>query len=489
MVLRRRRRVRRQPPHFTYSRWDGTQTGFDVDADHLFDELADDLLYHGDVNNALRQMMQGGMRDRDGRQMQGIREMLDRLRERRREILDNHDLGGVFDDIADALREVVEEERRALSDMVEQADRSGDERRRELAHDSSTMKNMELDMLPPDLAGQVKGLQNYEFESAEAQQKFEELMDKLREQVMQRQLDQMAEGVSNMSPEDLQRMKDMLAELNHMLEQRANGEDPDFDGFMDRFGDFFPENPQSLDELLEVMARRMAQAQQMMNSMTPEQRQQLQALSDQLMEDMDLQWQMNQLADNLREQFPGMGVGSVLRLPGRRPARHARGDGHDERAGRHRPARQPAAGGDEPGRPGRGRPRSRRAAGRGVGRESRADGRARPDARGGRPHREPGGPLRADAAGDPQDRQWGARGALQEDVGRHDGQARAASGRAGPRASSRRSPTSTATRSISTSSRRCATPWAGRGAVRPSGCIPTTSRSSAPSSRCARPRC
>ncbi|NIR40489.1 MAG: hypothetical protein GWN79_23895, partial [Actinobacteria bacterium] len=85
MVLRRRRRRhRRQPPHFTYSRWDGTQTGFDVDADHLFDELADDLLYHGDVNNALRQMMQGGMVDRDGRRMEGIREMLDRLRDRRR---------------------------------------------------------------------------------------------------------------------------------------------------------------------------------------------------------------------------------------------------------------------------------------------------------------------------------------------------------------------------------------------------------------------
>jgi len=76
---------------------------------------------------------------------------------------------------------------------------------------------------------------------------------------------------------------------------------------MEEFGDFFPENPETLDELLEVMAQRMAQMQQMMNSMTPEQRQQLQELSDQLLEDMDLQWQMNQLADNLREAFPDMG--------------------------------------------------------------------------------------------------------------------------------------------------------------------------------------
>lgn len=319
MVLRRRRRQRRQPPHFTYSRWDGSQTGFQVDADHLFDELSDDLLYHGDVNNALRQMMQGGMMDRDGRQMEGIREMLDKLRERRSEILDQHDLGGVFDEIADALRDVVEEERAALDDMVEQANETGDERRQELASDSATMKNMELDMLPPDLAGQVKGLQNYEFESAEAQQKFEELMEQLREQLMQQQLDQMAEGVNNMSPEDLQRMKDMMAELNNMLEQRANGQEPDFEKFMEDYGDFFPENPQTLDELLEVMAQRMAQAQQMMNSMTPEQRQQLQELSNQLMEDMDLNFQMQQLADNLREQFPQMGWGQSYDFQGQDP--------------------------------------------------------------------------------------------------------------------------------------------------------------------------
>ena len=319
MVLRRRRRPRREPPHFTYSRWDGTQTGFDLDADHLFDQMADSVLYDGDINSALRQLMQGGLTDRDGRELEGIREMMQRLRDRRRELLEQYDLGGVYDDIADALRDVVEQERGALDDMVEQAGVSGDERREQLASDTATTKNMELDMLPPDLAGQVKGLQQYDFESAEARERFEGLMEQLREQVMQQQLDQMAEGVDSMSPEDMQRMKDMLAELNHMLEQRAAGEEPDFDGFMERFGDFFPENPQTLDELLEVMAQRMAAAQQMLNSMTPEQRQQLQELSDQLLEDMDLQWQMNQLADNLREAFPDAGWGQRYDFQGGDP--------------------------------------------------------------------------------------------------------------------------------------------------------------------------
>jgi uncharacterized protein with von Willebrand factor type A (vWA) domain len=144
-------------------------------------------------------------------------------------------------------------------------------------------------------------------------------MDKLREQIMQQQLDQMAEGINDMAPEEMQRVKDMLAELNHMLEQRAAGEEPDFDGFMERFGDFFPEAPQTLDELLEIMAQRMAQMQQMMNSMSPDQRQQLQELSSQLMEDMDLQFQISQLSDNLREQFPQMGWGQSYDFEGSDP--------------------------------------------------------------------------------------------------------------------------------------------------------------------------
>jgi uncharacterized protein with von Willebrand factor type A (vWA) domain len=113
--------------------------------------------------------------------------------------------------------------------------------------------------------------------------------------------------MSNPDPEAMARMKDMLSELNHMLEQRERGEEPDFQGFMDRYGDFFPENPQTLDELLEAMAARMAAMQAMLNSMTPEQRAQLQGLAEQLLEDMDLRWQVDQLAQNLRGAFPGAG--------------------------------------------------------------------------------------------------------------------------------------------------------------------------------------
>jgi uncharacterized protein with von Willebrand factor type A (vWA) domain len=292
---------------FTYSRWDGTQVGFELDADHVLDEITDDLLYHGDLNAALRRMMQSGFRDRDGERLQGVREMLEQLRRRRKDALEQYDLGGVYDDIAQELRDVVDTERQHLDDQMREARERGDQRQADLMQQANAERNLQLDMLPPDLAGQVRDLQQYDFTSAEARERFEQLLDKLREQLMQQMVNQMSGAMQNMSPDDMQRMKDMLAGLNQMLERRERGEDPGFEQFMQEFGDFFPENPQSLDELLEVMAQRMAAMQSMLNSMTPAQRQQLQELAEQLLGDMDLRWQVDQLGQHLRGLFPQMG--------------------------------------------------------------------------------------------------------------------------------------------------------------------------------------
>ena len=113
---------RRQAQGFKYSRWDGTQTGFDLDADALLEEMSDDLLYHGDLNAALRRMLQQGFRDRNDEELMGLREMLERLRQRRREELERRDLGGVYDDIAEKLREVVDQERPMRRVVVELPD-------------------------------------------------------------------------------------------------------------------------------------------------------------------------------------------------------------------------------------------------------------------------------------------------------------------------------------------------------------------------------
>ena len=146
-----------------------------------------------------------------------------------------------------------------------EARESGDRRREELLDDLARERREQLDSLPPDLAGRMGDLQSYDWMDDDARQAFEELTDELRRQLLDSMFSQLQQGLSEMDPEQLARTKDMLAELNNMLEQRERGEEPDFDGFMERYGDMFPGNPQTLDELLEQMAASMARMQQMLN--------------------------------------------------------------------------------------------------------------------------------------------------------------------------------------------------------------------------------
>jgi len=348
MAIRRRKR-QREGARFQYSAWDGTQQGFSYDADTLFKELTDDLMYHGDLNAALRRLMQQGFEDADGNRQQGLRDMLQELREQRQEKLDQFDLGGIYDEISSDLDDVVSDEREALEDFVDDAEASGDERREEIAKDAAVNKNLQLDMLAPDLAGKVRDLQNYDFVSPEARQQFEELMERLKKEVAESMFDQMAGAMGEMGEQDLSAMKDMMSELNQMMEQRANGEEPDFEGFMDRHGEFFPENPETLDELLEIMAERMAAMQAMMNSMTPEQRQQLQELAGQLMDDMDLQFQAQQLAQNLQEAFPDMQWGRSENFQGNDPLSMSEGTSMMQQLGDMDMLRQMLEGATSPG--------------------------------------------------------------------------------------------------------------------------------------------
>jgi uncharacterized protein with von Willebrand factor type A (vWA) domain len=320
---------------FNYSRWDGTQVGFELDAEDVLSEITDDLLYHGDLNAALRRMMQSGFRDRNGERVEGMRQLLEKLRRRRRDELERYDLGGVYDDIAEQLREVMDMERAGIDQLEQEARESGDQRRQEVTEAVAQERRMELDLVPPDLAGQVKALQEYEFTSSEARERFDELMDKLRQQLMQSYFNQMAGALSDTTPEQMQAMKDMFNALNRMLEQREAGEpiDPTFEQFMEQFGQFFPGNPQNLDELLEQMAQQMAAMQSMLNSMTPEQRSQLQGLANQLLEDMDLRWQMDRLSANLQQAFPQAGWDRQYNFSGQDPLGFAEAAGLMDRLG------------------------------------------------------------------------------------------------------------------------------------------------------------
>ena len=294
---------------FTYSRWDGTQTGFEFDADDVFGELTDELLFHGDLNQALHRLLQRGFTDRNGSRIDGLRDLLQKLRERKASLLENYDLGGAFSGLAENLRDILDEERLAIDEAHRAAQNSGDPRRAEVADAALSTKRMALDLLPPDLAGQIQSLQNYDWTSVQAEQRFAQLLEQLRSQILQSHFNQMSQGMSDISEQSIQAMREMFDELNRMIEARGAGRDTeeDFASFMERFGDMFPGNPANLDELLAQMASQMAAMSQLLNSMTPEQRAELQRLSEALLEDMDLRWQVERLGANLRSAFPQAG--------------------------------------------------------------------------------------------------------------------------------------------------------------------------------------
>ena len=162
-----------------------------------------------------------------------------------------------------------------------------------------------LQDLPDDTAGQVRKLQDYEFMDPEAQAKFNELVESLRQAMMNTFFKDLSEQIANMSPEDLERLKNMTKDLNQMIQDKMAGNEPDFDSFMQKYGDLFGDNPpQSLDELVAQMQQQMGQMQSLLGSLPGEMRQQLQDLLSDKIGDPELQQGLNELAQNLEYLFP-----------------------------------------------------------------------------------------------------------------------------------------------------------------------------------------
>ena len=277
-------------PLYRYSRWDGTQK-VDLDADQLLSAMADDLLADGDPWRALRRLMQQGARTPDGQRMPGLKDMLDRLRRQKQQRLDRYDLGSSLEDIKKKLDDVVQTERQGIKDKTP----AGPQR---------AQREQKLDAIPPDPAGRLRDLQKYDFVSPEAKQKFDELLASLRQQMMQPLFNNMQQALKNMSPQDLARTREMMQDLNRMLRQKADGDEPDFDAFMAKWGQNFP-GVENLDQLIEQLGRQMAAMQSLMQSLTPEQRGQLdEMMRGLMMQDERLEAQMRQLAMNLSEFLP-----------------------------------------------------------------------------------------------------------------------------------------------------------------------------------------
>ncbi|MBI3638101.1 MAG: VWA domain-containing protein [Candidatus Rokubacteria bacterium] len=275
---------------FRYSRWDGSQDVPDLDADDLLDRLSDDVLSHGDPWSAIQRMLQQGMRRPDGERVRGLRDLLERLRQKRQHELSRWDLDTSMEDIAKKLEDVIQTERQGVQQMPAGRERTRHER--------------QLDALPPNPAGQMRALQRYDFVSPEARQKFDELLKSLQAQLLKPFMQGVQQSLQNMTKEDLARIREMIQDLNRMLRDRAEGREPDFEKFKQKWGGHFP-GVNSLDELLERLAQQAAAMQSLMRSLSPEQRGQLGEMMRSLfMRDERLEAAMSQLAGNLSQLLP-----------------------------------------------------------------------------------------------------------------------------------------------------------------------------------------
>ena len=274
-----------------YSRWDGTQDplGPDLSAGDLLEAMSEEILAGEGADGAMRRLLRRGLRGR----FSGTDALSARLRRARRDEQARLDLEGPLDELVRRLDDILERERTALSFRTE---------------DDARAREAFLDSLPNDLPGRLRDLREYGFVDPEARRRFEELMDELTRQILGAQFRGLAEGMRNLTPEQLQRVKDTLAELNAMIEARDRGQhtQEDFDRFMERYGDLFPDRPRTLEELLEGMARRMAAMSRLLASLPPDRRRELEELAEQVMGDLDLAFEADRLASHLGDLFPDL---------------------------------------------------------------------------------------------------------------------------------------------------------------------------------------
>ncbi len=291
---------------YKYSRWDGSQQIFPFDADEVMDALSEDLMAdnYNDLMNALQKLNRWGFNGQQGERMEGLQELLDKLRARRQQEMNRYNLDSVMQDIKEKLDEVVKTERAGLQRRLDETKDSPEKALRQMLEKQVQKKQQHLDKLPNDPGGQMKQLNDYEFMSPEAREKFQELMQEVQQQILGSYFQGMKEAMESVTPEQLKEMRDMVQELNQMLQDKAQGKQPKFQQFMQKYGHFFPPGINSLDDLIKHMQRQMAQMQSLMNSMSPEQRRQLESMMNAMLRDDRMRMDLARLAANLEQLYP-----------------------------------------------------------------------------------------------------------------------------------------------------------------------------------------
>jgi uncharacterized protein with von Willebrand factor type A (vWA) domain len=291
--------IRRGPKGYRYGRWQGGPDPLapPYDLGNAVDEIGDSVLGGSGVREALRELLRRGAEGR-----RGLDELRRSVRERLRKARTAGRMDGTLQEVRELLDKAVQAERRALFPDPDDAAR--------LAED-------ELDALPDETAGAVRALKDWQWRSDEARQAYDQIQDLLRKEVLDSSFASMKQALENAGEQDMQAIKDMVADLSQLVDAHNRGEDTDerFTDLMEKHGQFFPDDPQSVEELIDSLARRAAAQERMMAGLSPEQRAELGDLMAQTMEDMGLASEMAHLGDALRQARPDLPWGRRGQVP------------------------------------------------------------------------------------------------------------------------------------------------------------------------------
>jgi uncharacterized protein with von Willebrand factor type A (vWA) domain len=275
---------------------------YDVRA--ALDAMGDSVLEGTSPAEALRDLLRRGLPG--STRGRGLEDLLRQIRDRRRELRGRGRLDGTLERARALLDTAIGQERAELFPDP------GDDAR---------LREAELDALPGETSQAITSLRDYDWRSAAARATFEELRNLLRRDVLDARFQGMKQALEHPDPASMRRVKDMMAELNEMLEKDARGEHTpdDFERFMREYGDLFPDSPRDLEELVDSLARRSAAMERLLASLTPEQRAELSGLMAQALEDAGLALEMSRLSDALRSRRPDLDWGGSERMTGDGP--------------------------------------------------------------------------------------------------------------------------------------------------------------------------
>jgi len=272
-----------------------------VDLAEALDAIGEEVMAGYSPESAMREFLRRG-----GKNQAGLDDLARRVAERRRELTQKHNLDGTLQQVKELLAKAVLAERSQLARDVDLDD--GDR----------TLAEMQLDTLPASTAAAVRDLSNYNWRSSEARQDFEKIKDLLGREMLDQRFAGMKDALENATDADRAATTKMLDDLNGLLDAHKRGEDSQeqFDDFMEKHGDFFPEKPGNIDELIDSLAQRAAAAQRMRNSMSQEQRNELDSLAQQAFGSPELMESLAQLDSNLQSLRPGENWSAAERMDG-----------------------------------------------------------------------------------------------------------------------------------------------------------------------------